>query len=96
MINIVLVPVVKVVPLWVSRVPSNRKISNELAEVGSDPYSLFISTINSPLTEYLRQLNKFFEFVTLKGTIEQEKDEDIKRELRKGNIVEIIESSLDY
>ena len=76
MINIVLVPVVKVVPLWVSRVPSNRKISNELAEVGSDPYSLFISTINSPLTEYLPQLNK--------------------RELRKGNIVEIIESSLDY
>jgi hypothetical protein len=26
----------------------------------------------------------------------QEKDEDIRRELRKGNIVEIIEDSLDY
>ncbi len=28
--------------------------------------------------------------------IEQEKDEDIKRELRKGNIIEIIEDSMNY
>lgn len=28
--------------------------------------------------------------------IDQEKDEDIKRELRRGNIVQIIEDSLDY
>ena len=32
----------------------------------------------------------------LKEQIEKEKDPDIKLELRKGNIVEIIESSLDY
>jgi len=28
--------------------------------------------------------------------IEMEKDEDIKRELRKGNIVYVIEDSMDY
>ena len=28
--------------------------------------------------------------------IEKEKDEDIKRELRRGNLVEIIEGAMDY
>jgi hypothetical protein len=32
----------------------------------------------------------------LKERIEKEKDEDIKRELRKGNIVQIIEDTLNY
>lgn len=32
----------------------------------------------------------------LKDTVEEEKDEDIKRELRKGNIVLIIENTFDY
>jgi len=32
----------------------------------------------------------------LRDWIEQEKDKDIKRELRQGNIVQIIEDSLDY
>jgi hypothetical protein len=32
----------------------------------------------------------------LKERIDSEKDKDIKRELRKGNIVTIVESSLDY
>jgi transcription antitermination factor NusG len=32
----------------------------------------------------------------LKEQIEKEKDKDIQAELRKGNIVEIIESSFDY
>jgi hypothetical protein len=32
----------------------------------------------------------------LKDRIEQEKDEDIKRELRKGNIVQIIEDAFEY
>jgi hypothetical protein len=32
----------------------------------------------------------------LKDRIEQEKDQDIKRVLSKGNIVQIIEDSLDY
>jgi hypothetical protein len=31
----------------------------------------------------------------LKDRIEQEKDEDIKRELRKGNIVALIEDSVN-
>jgi hypothetical protein len=32
----------------------------------------------------------------LKDRVEEEKDEDIKRELRKGNIVLIIENAFDY
>jgi hypothetical protein len=32
----------------------------------------------------------------LRERIEREEDEDIKRELRKGNLVTIIEDSLDY
>ncbi|HEY9398390.1 MAG TPA: hypothetical protein VIP29_00685 [Nitrososphaeraceae archaeon] len=36
------------------------------------------------------------ELKKLKEQIEKEQDLDIKQELKKGNIVEIIESSLDY
>jgi hypothetical protein len=36
------------------------------------------------------------EIQKLKDRIEQEKDEDIKRGLRKGNIVDIIEDALDH
>ena len=42
------------------------------------------------LTERERQFN------ALKDKIEQEKDLDIKQELKKGNIVTIIEDSMDY
>ena len=42
-------------------------------------------------TPYQKQRQK------LKDRIEQEKDQDIKRELRKGNIVTIVEDSpIDY
>lgn len=41
----------------------------------------------SPLKRQMRKL---------KDTEEEEKDEDIKRELRKGNIVLVIENAFDY
>jgi len=46
---------------------------NELAEFESDPYSLFIFAMNSPLTKqkYVPRLNKFFDFINLNGTIEE-------------------------
>ena len=39
----------------------------------SDPYSLFIFAINSPLTKekYVPRLNKFFDFLNLEGTIQE-------------------------
>jgi hypothetical protein len=40
-----------------------------------------------------RHQNKFEK---IKERIEKEKDEDVKRQLRKGNTVEIIEDGLDY
>jgi integrase len=45
----------------------------ELTEFESDPYSLFIFGINSPLTKekYVPRLNKFFKFINLKGTIQE-------------------------
>jgi integrase len=48
-------------------------MSKELTEFESDPYSLFIFGINSPLTKekYVPRLNKFFEFINLKGTIQK-------------------------
>jgi integrase len=49
-------------------------MSKELTtEFESDPYSLFIFAINSPLTKekYVPRLNKFFDFVNLKGTIQE-------------------------
>lgn len=46
---------------------------NELTEFESDPYSLFIFAMNSPLTKqkYVPRLNKFFDFINLNGTIEE-------------------------
>jgi len=41
-------------------------------------------------TPFKKQMQK------LKDRIEQEKDEDIKRELRRGNIVTIIEDAFGY
>jgi integrase len=48
-------------------------MSKELTEIESDPYSLFIFGINSPLTKekYVPRLNNFFEFINLKGTIQE-------------------------
>jgi len=48
-------------------------MSKELTEFESDPYSLFIFGINSPLTKekYVPRLNKFFEFINLEGTIQE-------------------------
>jgi hypothetical protein len=46
----------------------------------------FITTTNH------KKENKFEK---LRKEIEKEKDEDIKQELKKGNIVTIVESSLD-
>jgi transcription antitermination factor NusG len=44
-----------------------------------------------------KKLNRFQrEGQRLLDRIEKEKDEDIKRQLKKGNIVKIIEDSLDY
>ncbi len=44
-----------------------------------------------------KKLNRFQrEAQRLLDRIEKEKDEDIKRQLKKGNIVKIIEDSLDY
>jgi hypothetical protein len=46
---------------------------NELTEFESDPYSLFLFAMNSPLTKqkYVPRLNKFFDFINLNGTIQE-------------------------
>lgn len=54
---------------------------------GKSITGLGIKVKKSPLK---RQMQK------LKDRVEEEKDEDIKRELRKGNIVQIIENAFDY
>jgi integrase len=48
-------------------------MSKELIEFESDPYSLFIFAINSPLTKkkYVPRLNRFFQFINLQGTIQE-------------------------
>jgi hypothetical protein len=49
-------------------------MSKELiTEFESDPYSLFIFAINSPLTKekYVPRLNRFFDFINLQGTIQE-------------------------
>ena len=48
-------------------------MSKELIEFESDPYSLFLFAINSPLTKekYVPRLNKFFDFINLQGTIQE-------------------------
>lgn len=48
-------------------------MSNELTEFESDPYSLFIFAMNSPLTKqkYVPRLSKFFDFINLKGSIQE-------------------------
>ncbi|MDW0201298.1 MAG: hypothetical protein QOA57_03575 [Nitrososphaeraceae archaeon] len=47
-------------------------MNKELIEFESDPYSLFIFTINSPSTKEkcVPRLNKFFEFINLNGTMQ--------------------------
>jgi hypothetical protein len=40
--------------------------------------------------------NKENKFEKIRKGIEKQKDEDIKRELRRGNILTIIEGSFDY
>jgi hypothetical protein len=46
---------------------------SELIEFESDPYSLFVFAINSPLTKtkYEARLNKFFDFIGLNGTVQE-------------------------
>jgi len=48
-------------------------MSKQQTEFDSDPYSLFIFGINSPLTKekYVPRLNKFFEFINLNGTLQE-------------------------
>jgi hypothetical protein len=48
-------------------------MSKEPLEFESDPYSPFIFAINSPLTKakYVPRLDKFFDFINLKGTIQE-------------------------
>ena len=50
----------------------NREMNKELTEFESDPYSLFMFAINSPLTKEkcVPRLNKFFEFINLNGTMQ--------------------------
>lgn len=66
-------PAIKIVLKWDSGIVRNRKMSKELTEFESDPYSLFIFAINSPLTKqkYIPRLNKFFDFINLSGTIQE-------------------------
>jgi hypothetical protein len=52
----------------------------------------FITGLGNKRKKYRHQ-NKFEK---IKERIEKEKDEDVKRQLRKGNTVEIIEDGLDY
>jgi integrase len=48
-------------------------MTQELMEFESDPYSLFVFAINSPLTKakYVARLNKFLDFIKLTGTIQE-------------------------
>ena len=48
-------------------------MNKELTEFESDPYSLFMFAINSSLTEEEcdPRLNSFFDFIKLKGTIQE-------------------------
>jgi hypothetical protein len=56
-------------------------MSKELTEFESDPYSLFIFGINSPLTKekYVPRLNKFFEFIHLNGTTQEKCSTFVKK-----------------
>jgi DICT domain-containing protein len=56
-------------------------MSKELTEFESDPYSLFIFAINSPLTKqkYIPRLNKFFYFINLRGTIQERSKAFVKK-----------------
>jgi hypothetical protein len=56
-----------------SRIVGNRKMTRELIEFESDPYSLFIFAINSPLTKakYVARLNKFPDFINLSGALQE-------------------------
>lgn len=48
-------------------------MNKELTEFESDPYSLFMFAINSPLSKekYVPRLNSFFDFIKLKGTVQE-------------------------
>ena len=50
-----------------------EKITEELTEFDSDPYSLFVFAINSPSTreKAVPRLNKFFDFINLDGTVQE-------------------------
>jgi integrase len=62
-------------------------MSKELTQFESDPYSLFIFGINSPLTKekYVPRLNKFFDFINLEGTIQEKCETFVKRFKRESS-----------
>ena len=66
-------PAIILVLKWDSRIVWNRKMSKELTEFDSDPYSLFIFALNSPSTKEkcVPRLSKFFEFLNLNGTMQE-------------------------
>jgi hypothetical protein len=66
-------PAIILVLKWDSRIKEIEKMSKELIEFESDPYSLFIFALNSPSTKEkcVPRLNKFFEFINLNGTMQE-------------------------
>jgi len=66
----------------------------DFVETSSNPFDQgkYIVGLDNKIKKTPRQKEK----QKLKERIEQEKDEDIKRELLRGNIVQIIEDPLDY
>lgn len=54
---------------------------SKVTEFESDPYSLFLFAINSPLTKqkYVPRLSKFFDFINLKGPIQERSKTFVKK-----------------
>ncbi|MGI0021981.1 MAG: hypothetical protein ACRD9Q_03870 [Nitrososphaeraceae archaeon] len=76
----------QIVPIYAAKKESKLQ---DFVELSSNPFEQDKSILGlgnkKPKSSYERQRQKLLE------GIEKEKDEDIKRELRKGNLVEVIE-----
>ena len=81
----------QVVPVYETKKESKLQ---DFVEVSDNPFNAVQSITGlgnkRPKTSYQKQRQRVLD------RIEKEKDPDIKRELRKGNLVEIIENSVDY
>lgn len=81
----------KIVPIYEAKKESKLQDFVETTDSPFDQGKTIVGLGNKrPKTPYQKQRQKLLDI------IDAEKDPDIKRELRRGNIVEIIEDSLNY